>query len=203
MSFAFPSKESDLMKQSKSSLRSLIFGALLILLASAALFATSCGPNHEQVIRDQLTSELDSIKNLDESFTSTFASDPSMTELEEFGIDTNEFIAAYLGGFDYRIDDVTVDGDTATATVVLTTKSFSEFNDAVTASLDSLLNDESVYNLSQDELYARLGQAMMDAINSLPTHENEPLQITYELIDNTWTPTADSASAVENALISN
>ena len=199
----FPSKESDLMKQSKSSLRTVVFGALLILLASTALFATSCGPNHEQAIRDQLTSKLESIKNLDESYTSAFASDPSMTELEEFGIDTNELIAAYLGGFDYRIDDVTVDGDTATATVVLTTKSFSEFNDAVTASLDNLLNDESVYNLSQDELYARLGQAMMDAINSLPTHENEPLQITYELIDNTWTPTADSASAVESALISN
>ena len=39
---------------------------------------------------------------------------------------------AYFGGFDYVIDDVTVDGDTATATVTLTCKSFDDYMNAVT-----------------------------------------------------------------------
>ena len=189
--------------QAKSSVRIVLSGALLILMACAALFASACGPNHEQAIRDALTDELDTIKNMDESFVSKLASDSSMTELEDFGIDPTEFVTAYLSGFDYRIDDVAVDGSNATATVVLTTKSFSEFSDSLNTALEGLLNDEATYSLSEEDLYAKVGQTVMDSINGLSVHENDPIQITYELIDNTWTPSAESQTLIENALLSN
>ena len=192
------------MKRTASLLTRLVMLAVLgVSLAFGSLTLTACGPDHEQAIRDALTEELESIKNLDESFLSDLSSDPSIAELQEFGIDPNEFFKAYLSGFDYRIDDETVDGDTATATVVLTTKSFSQFNDDLTASFEALLADESLATLSEEDLYARIGQSVMDTVNNLPIVENAPVTVTYELVDNTWTPTEESQTSLENALMSN
>lgn len=183
--------------------RFIAFAALCCALVFAGGALAACGPDHEQAIRDALTQELDSIKNLDDSFLSDLASDPDIAELSEFGIDPTEFFTAYLAGFDYRIDDVTVDGETATATVVLTIKSFSQFNDAITANLDALVTDESLATMSEEELYSTVGQTVMDTLNSLEPVENAPITVTYELVDNTWTPTVDSQAELESALMAN
>ncbi len=170
-----------------------------LVFASAALAA--CGPDHEQAIRDALTQELDTIKNLDESFISEISSQDEVAGLEEFGIDPNEFFKSYLSGFDYSIDDVTVDGETATATVTLTIKSFNGFNEALTAAMDTLLADDSLVELSEEDLYARIGQSVMDTVNGLEPQQIEPLTIAYELVDNEWTPTSESQTQLDNALM--
>ena len=101
----------------------------------------------------------------------------------------------------YSIGDVTVDGETATATVTLTLKSFNEFNESLTAAMDSLLADDSLVSLSEEDLYTRIGQSVMDAVNTLEPKQIEPLTITYELVDNEWTPTSDSQTQLDNALM--
>ena len=98
---------------------------------------------------------------------------------------------------------MTVDGETATATVVLTIKSFSQFNDAITANLDALVTDESLATMSEEELYSTVGQTVMDTLNSLEPVENAPITVTYKLVDSTWTPTADSQAELESALMAN
>lgn len=170
-----------------------------LVFASAAL--TACGPDHEQAIRDALTQELDTIKNLDEGFINEIASQDEVATLQEFGIDPNEFFKSYLSGFDYSIGDVTVDGETATATVTLTLKSFNEFNESLTAAMDSLIADDSLVSLSEEDLYTRIGQSVMDAVNTLEPKQIEPLTISYELVDNEWTPTSDSQTQLDNALM--
>lgn len=177
------------------------FVALCLALAGGVLSA--CGPDHEQAIRDALTQELDSIKNLDEEFMAELSADENIASLEEFGIDPTEFFKSYLSGFDYRIESVTVNGETADATVVLTIKSFNEFNTAINDALTQLLEDESVYTMSEDELYGTIGDTVMGAVDGLTPVENEPITVTYELIDNTWTPTSDSMSNLESALMAN
>lgn len=96
---------------------------------------------------------------------------------------------------------MTVDGETATATVTLTLKSFNEFNESLTAAMDSLLADDSLVSLSEEDLYTRIGQSVMDAVNTLEPKQIEPLTITYELVDNEWTPTSDSQTQLDNALM--
>lgn len=164
---------------------------------------SSCGENAEQLITDSLTQELDSIKNMDETFMNELSSDPSMQELEQFGIDINEFFASYLNGFDYRIEDVTVDGETANATVVLTTKSFNEFSTALETSLGELLQSADLATMSEEQIYSAVGEKVMAAIDSLTPQETDPIQITYELVDNTWTPTDDSSASIESAILGN
>lgn len=41
----------------------------------------------------------------------------------------------------------------------------------------------------------------MDAVNTLEPKQIEPLTITYELVDNEWTPTSDSQTQLDNALM--
>lgn len=177
--------------------------AAICCLMLAGMFATSCGPDHEQAIRDALTQELDTIKNLDESFVNEIASQEGISDLQEFGIDPNEFITAYLSGFDYTIDEIAVDDETANATVTLSVKSFNEFNNSLSSALEGLLADESLASLSEEDLYARVGQTVMDTINGMQPRQIEPLTITYTLVDNQWTPTAESQTAIDNALMSN
>ncbi len=168
-----------------------------LVFASAAL--TACGPDHEQAIRDALTQELDTIKNLDEGFINEIASQDEVATLQEFGIDPNEFFKSYLSGFDYSIDEVTVDGETANATVTITMKSYTEFFEAFNEATDSLLADDSLVSLSEEDLYTRIGQSVMDAVNGLEPQQIEPLTFTYELVDNVWTPTSESLTALNNA----
>lgn len=191
------------MLRSKPQLKIASFFVLLLTCLLACGFLASCGQDNEKLIRDALTEELDDIKNLDPAYIEELTSDASIGQLETYGIDPEEFVTSYLGGFDYRIEDVTVDGKTATATVVLTTKSFSQFNDALNEAADELLADESIYSLSMDEIYDRIGQVVMDTVDNLPTNETDPLTLNYELIDNTWTPTAESQSMLQAALMSN
>ena len=178
---------------------SVCFISCILAFAGAALYA--CGPDHEQAIRDSLTQELDSIKNLDESFVSDLESASGVSDLEEFGIDPKEFFTSYLSGFDYTIDEVAVDGETASATVTLTAKSYTEFNDAIQSNLDALVSDDSLYTLSEEEVYSRIGQTVMDTIDGLSPVQTAPITISYELIDNTWTPTEESQAAIDEALM--
>lgn len=178
---------------------SVCFISCILVFAGAVLSA--CGPDHEQAIRDSLTQELDSIKNLDEAFVADLESASGVSALEEFGIDPKEFFTSYLSGFDYTIDEVAVDGETASATVTLTTKSYTELNDAIQSNLDALVSDDSLYTLSEEEVYAKIGQTVMDTIDGLSPVQTEPITIAYELIDRTWTPTEESQAAIDEALM--
>ena len=85
--------------------------------------------------------------------------------------------------------------------MTLTLKSFNEFNESLTAAMDSLLADDSLVSLSEEDLYTRIGQSVMDAVNTLEPKQIEPLTITYELVDNEWTPASDSQTQLDNALM--
>ncbi|WP_080797366.1 hypothetical protein [Arabiibacter massiliensis] len=184
----------------KRGLAGLLVAALL---AFGAFALVSCGPSAEEVVREGVTKELDSLKNLDASLVDELAASAGVEQLADFGIDAKEFVSTYLGGFDYRIDDVTVNGDAATATVTLTCKSFAAYTDALEAASAELAGDESLADLSEEELNQKLGQTIMDAIAAVPATETAPVALTFERKDNVWTPTADAQHALSNALFSN
>lgn len=173
------------------------------LIAFGGVSLVGCGPSAEEVVREGVSSELDSLKNLDETRMAELVEDVDAAELTEFGIEPEEFIAAYLDGFDYRIDDVTVDGDTAKATVVLTSKSFSAFTKELESASAKLAGELADGDVSDDETNQRIGQVVMDALAAVPAVEAEPVELTFALEGTTWTPTPDAENALANALFSN
>ncbi len=160
-----------------------------------------CGPSSEEVIRDGVTQELDGLKNQDDAAMAEIVSGANMSGLEVYGLDANEFMKAYLNGFDYRIDDVTVDGDKAQVTVVLTCKSFSAYEKALQDAADQLMGDESFAELDRSAMNQKIGETVMTALAGIEPTETEPIVLDYELANNTWSPTASAERNIAGALL--
>lgn len=185
----------------KRALAALLAAALLALGAASL---AGCGPDHEKVVREGVTAELESIKNMDEAFIQQLESDPSLSAMGiQYGIDMEEFFRSYLEGFDYRIDEVKVEGDAATVAVALTCKSYSGFEEAMVAGTEEALADPSLLTKTSDEINQIIGQLIMDAIADAQTVEGDPLTLTYELEGSTWTPTPESEQLLSASLLAN
>ena len=173
-------------------------------LAFSALAFVGCGgESDEDLIRGALTEDLDSIKAVDEAFLAELTVNMDPTAFETYGINVNDFMKGYLEGFDYTIDSVTVDGDTAEAVVTLTCKSFSAYETALTNNTQTAIETQNVAAMSQAEVNALVGQLMMDSLKDVEVVTADPITLVYENIDGTWTPTEASKQGISNALLNN
>ncbi|WP_165171752.1 hypothetical protein [Adlercreutzia sp. ZJ242] len=173
------------------------------LLAFSLVALTGCGANDEQVIREAIADELDSYKTLDDEVVNTLIADMDADELSDYGIDGAEFIKSYLSGFDYTIDSVTVDGDTAEAVITMTCKSYSGYEKALEEAATSIMEDESILKMSEEEVNALIGSTIMDALDSVEVAQTEPVTIEYTKSGNVWEPAASTSNDVATALMTN
>ena len=176
----------------KKLVSALAAGALVL---GALFMVTGCGPSSEEVIRNAITQEMDSYKNMDDSAMSEIATMAENEGISELGIDDQEFAAAVLDGFDYNIDDITVDGDTATATVTIVSKSYSDFEERITNIINELTDDPSMAELDSDQIVEVVGERVMQAFDEVSLN-TETATIEYKLNGNVWEPVdGDSALA--------
>lgn len=173
------------------------------LLALGAVALVGCGPNDEEVIREGVSAELDKLKNLDDETLDLLASEAGADDLATYGIDAKAFVSSYLAGFDYRIENVSVDGENATATVVLTCKSFSQYTDSLQEAVTTLAADESIRSMSEDEQNAKFGETIMSSLNGLSAVETGPIDLAFAREGNTWNATQEAEQAITSALFNN
>ena len=143
-------------------------------LSFGALSLVGCGPSAEEVVRQGVADELERLKTHDAALLDELAADSGADQLAAYGIDAQTFIAAYLDGLDYRIDEVTVEGDDAAATVVLTCKKFDAFTQALTEATTALAEDEETAALDGDELNAKIGQVVLEVLAGVEPTESNP-----------------------------
>lgn len=179
------------------------FAATALLAFSAVAFVGCGGESDEDVIRGALTEELDAIKALDDATISEMTADMDASTFAAYGIDASEFMKTYLDGFDYSIDGVTVDGDTAEAVVTLTCKSFSAYEAALEANTQTAVETQDIASMTSDEINALVGQIMMDSLADVEPIACDPITIEYTNEGGTWTPTTASEQAITNALLTN
>lgn len=187
--------------------RAFAAAVLCAILALGAIGLVGCGaPTPEDAIRASLSQALDGIKNRDEASLEELAVDMDVDRLSEYGIDEMEFMRAYFDGFDYSIDDIVVDEATATATVTLQCRSFSQYRDALAAGAQELVGDRSkLASLSNDEVNAAYGALIIDRIGGIENAPTAPFSITYELDDSssTWEPANAVGHEVASAVLTN
>ena len=124
---------------------------LALSIGMVGLASCSSGTRDEDAIRASLSSELDSIKNIDDAFVNEFSESIDMSQLSVYGIDGVEFMKSYLSGFDYTIDSINVDGDSATAQITLTCKSYTGYLQALQTAVDEVTADpDALAALSND-----------------------------------------------------
>ena len=177
----------------------------LALIVALPLMLSACGPAADELIRNAIIEEFDEIKvgenaNFNEGLDIAFIEGG----FEEIGIDGEEFKRLWMDGFDYSINDITVYGKTATASLTFTRKSIEDavsiFNgksaeylaelEALTAEDPNALNDFTDERILSDHV-----DMFMDALAVTPGSSVD-VELRYELIDKVWTPTEESATAM-------
>lgn len=166
------------------------------LMAMTLVGATGCANNaNENVIRTSLSEELDAYKNHDSSIVSQIRMQ-NAAELAMLGIDGEEYANALLDGFDYSIEDVKVDGDDATVTLVLTQKYLDE--EEAEALIEELGADHAFQSMSYNERRAAISDKMLEYIASVPAAPQNPVTLNLVLKDNVWDLAPESAETVQN-----
>lgn len=181
----------------------------LVLIAALSMFALcACnnGPSAEEVIREGLSEEFDMIVNKKGDDWDEMISDiEDKTDLSQFDIDAEEFVGVLFDGFDYEITSVDVDedNDTAIAHVTLTSKSMKDVMAALKQTAQDFTSDPNNYaGLSEDELYKKVGELMMDAIRGV---ETQNVDVDLECVrdeDGNWSEADSVADEITNALMS-
>lgn len=187
----------------KRTLRMLACSLATVLAVACGVVLGGCsGASAEDAIRQDLTSTLDEVKNLDDDTISELMGSMDTSQLETYGIDGTELVRSLVDGFDYNINSITVDGDTATASVSITCKSAADLYGELEGVMDELSSDPDILSLLSDEdaFNARVGELLMDAMNSLQPSTKE-LELTYTQTDGEWTMDSDSATALGQVFV--
>ncbi len=181
--------------------------ALITLAFAGSLTAlTGCsGPkSDEQIIRESLASDLDSIKNLDDGFVSELSESINVSQLTMYGIDGGVFMKAYLDGFDYAIDSVTVDGDTAQAQVTFTCKSYQGYQAALQEAVNQRVeNPDELAGKSDDEINKEIADIVIGSLTNVEPAATEPVVISYTKVDDEWLLSSSATGDIAAALITN
>lgn len=185
-----------------------VLAALVAVLALSfgmvSLSGCAGGQTDEDVIRASLTSELDSIKNIDDAFVSEFNESINMSQLSVYGIDGTEFMKSYLDGFNYAIDSITVEGDTATAQITLTCKSYTGYQAALEQAVQDITADpDSLAALSSDEINQKIGEIVIGSLDGVELAATQPITINYTKVDDTWEPASSTSGDIAAALMTN
>lgn len=181
-----------------------LVAALALCLGLAVLPGCGSQEDSAEIIRNSLSSELDSIKKLDETFVNEFSESINMSQLSMYGIDGVEFMKSYLEGFDYTIDDITVNGDTAEATITLTCKSYTGYKDALNAAVDDIIaNSDELAGVSNDDINKRVGEIVISSLNNVALKPTQPITITYTKVNDTWEPASSTSGDISRALMTN
>lgn len=179
---------------------------LALSIGMVGLASCSSGTSDEDAIRASLSSELDSIKNIDDAFVNEFSESIDMSQLSVYGIDGVEFMKSYLSGFDYTIDSINVDGDSATAQITLTCKSYTGYLQALQTAVDEVTADpDALAALSNDEINQKIGEIVIGSLDGVELAATQPITITitYTKVDGTWEPASSTSGDIAAALMTN
>lgn len=166
---------------------------------------TGCaGPSPEDVIESSLTAELDQVKTLDKEFVSTIASYMDVDRFKDYGVDGTAFITTYFDGFDYSIDAITVNDDTARAIVTLTCTSYSDFRSRLNSASSAMAQNASEYvDMSREDLSKVYGELLMDTLDDVTLAQTKPMTLTFKRDGDTWKMQENLESEIASFLLTN
>lgn len=188
----------------RTPLKALVCVLCATLTLASGLILTGCSkPDPEKVIRANLILSFDQLKNLDDDAIDELAKEYDDIGIEELGIEPSEHIATVADGFDYSIESIEVDGDTATANLTIYSKSLSELSDL---NYDEMYEDfiraveSGEVTLDEESFNAWVGAYLMDAIDRIEPSEKS-LELTYVNGDDGWELDAKSNDALTQIFI--
>ncbi len=157
--------------------------ALIAIVAALALGFTlsgCAGESDEELITKAIDNEMSIIVEPDDETIQMLADEATAgagSTFETMGIDSAELVKSWIDGFGYSIGTITVDGDTATVEMTITSKQLGPVMMDWQANFEE--NATSQGFTSMDEIYAYAGETIMDELNNA-----SPVETTVEVAVN-------------------
>ncbi len=165
----------------------------VVLGAVLAVGLTACGGNPADQVRSVVTSNFDQVKNLDAEAIEELGNMDELKELETaYGLSSDRVIKAFYGRFDYKVDDVTVDGDTATVKITSSNVDLQKVMEGYMDDLTEFATSEEAEKLvtegGQQAVQDKVVELLMGAFESddVPTTEGQT-ELAMERDGDTWT----------------
>lgn len=170
--------------------------ALVACLALSMGMLAGCGApvDEEQAVRDVIAANFDEVKNADNEFQQSVAQGFAATAGDTF--DADAIAASIMEGFDYSIDEVTVDGDKAQAQVMITCKRMTDLNTKVTEAVTELTS--SMVGSDVETIQAAYADKVLDIFNETVPTESGPYEIALTKENGSWVL---GSSSVTSALL--
>lgn len=175
--------------------------ALMVLVLSTLSAFCSCGASDEQRISDALSTELDQVKNHDSSYLDAVLGDDAKQTLTTVGIEPEAFMAVYLDGFDYRIDSINVDKDSATAQVSIAAKSLSSITSQLQADAQASVNAGTGSNLTEEEIQQQVSEQALGYARDAQLQDKPAITISLKRTESVWTVDPQTRSVIEQVLL--
>ena len=175
-----------------------------VVLAVGLVFGlAACGKSDESLVRAQVTQALDVFKNpsLEKLTELTGDDNATISGLEEFGIDGDEFLVHSFKHFDYKIKEVTVDGEEAKVTVTVTNADLQ----AALTDAASTFNQGDIADLVgtedfEQQVMQRFIQAYYEKVDASDNLVTNDVELTLTKADDAWQIDESSISNLSNTL---
>ena len=152
---------------------------------------TACGPSPEDTIREAITDEFDGYKNADDSVIQQIAQSAEKQGISQYGIENEEFATMVLDGFDYSINSIEVDGNSATANLTIVSKSSAAFKEKLTESINAISQNPELASMTDDQKMELISEAITNSFKDIET-VSEDVSIEYAYTDSDgkkiWVP---------------
>lgn len=157
-----------------------------------AVGLTACGGNPADQVRSVVTSNFDQVKNLDAEAIEELGDMDELKELEStYGLSSDRVIKAFYGRFDYKVDDVAVDGDTATVKITSTNVDLQKVMEGYMEDLTAFATSEEAQRLvtegGQQAVQDKVVELLMGAFEAddVPTATGQT-ELAMEREGDTW-----------------
>ena len=163
------------------------------------------GPSDEELIRTSITELMDIFKNPTREKLEPYIDSTDTSTFDEYGIDIYDFFAHVFKRLDYTIDEIQIDGDTATATLTVSnvnlsaivTEASEQFSENV---LDYMEEIDMSSDTAMQELMGKLFELIYETIDTTEDFNTTSLTITLTKTDGTWVIDDSSAEAFISAM---
>lgn len=170
--------------------------ATLALALTSTLGLSACGgPKPEEVIKQQVKLELDTIKQADADTIKSVLGEDEWNNLSSSGMDVEQFYNGCVKHFSYEDPTVEVDGDNATVTIPVTNVDIAQVFETWTADALNYASSEEAQadyaELGEDGIAAKLFEKLYTALGA----DDAPIKTADVQIDFTkdsdgsWNPT--------------
>lgn len=170
-----------------AKLKKLITLAAASALACCALAFVGCSsePSPEEQVTEHLTQQLNKMKSPDlEAAEELEATEGCCTpyEFDYYDIDITEFLASFLDGFDYTIDEVITKDDLIKVNTTITYKKYPDFENEFSEMLDAAIFEANTSEtpITDQELDGMIHDGILEILEETATPTTESFTFIYK-----------------------